>query len=59
LEVALLEGKILLSSATGHDAPAHAAQCGAAHFIDLNGKITGNLIPVASSLQMGSSTGMA
>jgi hypothetical protein len=57
LEVTLLEGKMLLSSATGHDVPAHAAQCSGAHFMDLNGKITGYFTPVGSTLQLVSTAG--
>jgi hypothetical protein len=57
LEVTLLEGKMLLSSTAGHDAPVHAAQCGGAHFMDLNGTITGYFTPVGSRLQLVSTMG--
>jgi hypothetical protein len=57
LEVTLLEGKLLLSSATGHDPPPHAVQCSEGHLLDLNGRISGYLTPVGSTLQMVSTKG--
>jgi hypothetical protein len=38
LEVALLEGKVLLSSAIGRDSPPHAVPCAGKHFINLSSK---------------------
>jgi hypothetical protein len=57
LEVALLEGKVLLSSATRHDPPPRAVPCSGGHLLDLNGRITGYLTRVGSTLQMVSATG--
>jgi hypothetical protein len=57
LEVTLLEDKMLLSPARGHDALAHVAPCGGPHFIDLNGMITGYFTHAGSTLQLVSTTG--
>jgi hypothetical protein len=53
----LLEGKVLLSSATGHDSLPQAMQCLYKHLIELNGRIEGSLASVGSTLQIVSSTG--
>jgi hypothetical protein len=52
-----LEGKLLLSSAIGHDSSPRPARCPDAHFIDLNGSIKGFLTPAGSTVQIVSSTG--
>ena len=57
LEVTVLEGKVLLSSATGHDSLSQTNQCLYKHMLDLNGRIEGSLASVGSTLQIVSSSG--
>jgi hypothetical protein len=57
LEVTLLEDKMLLSSATGHESPPHAVPFVGKQFLNPNGRITGYLTPVGSTLQIVSATG--
>jgi hypothetical protein len=57
LELSLLEGRILLSSATGHHSAPQVIPCFGKHLLNLDGRIGGNLTSVGSSLQIVSSTG--
>jgi hypothetical protein len=57
LEVVLLEGKVLLSSATGGGSPPQAIACFGRHLLNLDGRIEGDLTPVGSTLQMVSTAG--
>jgi hypothetical protein len=57
LEVALLEEKLLLSSSRVLDSLPHTAPCIGHRLLDLNGRITGYLTLVGSSLEIVSAGG--